>query len=83
MTQKSCAVGMRNAKLGNHLKDSMAFLFCCAVNPDLGEHHDQLFCDHAVSPSGYGGYKELCGFLQKYCKASDRILTASGALSDK
>ena len=21
MTQKSCAVGMRNAKLGNHLKD--------------------------------------------------------------
>ena len=27
MTQKSCAVGMRNAKLGNHLKDNDKGLF--------------------------------------------------------
>ena len=61
----------------------MALIFRCAVNPDLKEHHDQLFCEHAASPSCYGGYKELCGFLQKYCKASDRILTAGCALSDR
>ena len=60
----------------------MALLFRCAVNPDLEERHDQLFCELVESPSCYGGYKELCGFLQKYCKPSDRILTAGSALSD-
>ena len=60
----------------------MALIFRCAVNPDLKECRDQLFCELAGSPSCYGGYKELCDFLQKYCKASDRILTAGCALSD-
>ena len=63
-------------------KRSMALIFRCAVNPGLRERHDQLFCEHLESPSRYGGYKKLCGFLQKYCKASDRILTAGCALSD-
>ena len=61
----------------------MALIFRCAVNPDLKKHHGQLFCEHVASPSCYGGYKELCGFLQKYCKASDRILTAGCVLSDR
>ena len=60
----------------------MALIFRCAVNPDLKERHDQLFCELVESPSCYGGYKELCGFLQKYCKASDLILAAGCALSD-
>ena len=60
----------------------MALIFRCAVNPDLKERHDQLFFELVESPSCYGGYKELCGFLQKYCKASDLILVAGCALSD-
>ena len=36
MTQKSCAVGMRNAKLGNHLKAEIKVFFsssyCCYGN---------------------------------------------------
>lgn len=60
----------------------MALIFRCAVNPDLKKRHDQLFDELMESPSCYGGYKELCGFLQKYCKASDRIITAGCALSD-
>lgn len=59
----------------------MALIFRCPVHPDLKERHDQLFCEHVKSPSCYGGYKELCGFLQKYCKASDLILTAGCAWS--
>ena len=60
----------------------MALIFRCAVSPGLKERHDQLFCELVDSPSCYGCYKELCGFFQKYCKASDRILTAVCALSD-
>lgn len=60
----------------------MALIFRCAVSPGLKERHDQLFCELVDSPSCYGCYRELCGFFQKYCKASDRILTAVCALSD-
>ena len=31
MTQKSCAVGMRNAKLENHLKDVRAHCYCASL----------------------------------------------------
>lgn len=54
----------------------MALIFRCPVNSELKQRHDRLFCEYSESTSCYGGYKELCGFLQKYCKANDRILTA-------
>lgn len=60
----------------------MALIFRCGVSPGLKERHDQLFCELVDSSSCYGCYKELCGFFQKYCKTSDRILTAVCALSD-
>ena len=34
MTQKSCAVGMRNAKLGNHLKFVLSCLVSCTAERD-------------------------------------------------
>lgn len=60
----------------------MALIFRCGVSPGLKERHDQLFCELVDSSSCYGCYKELWGFFQKYCKTSDRILTAVCALSD-
>ena len=53
----------------------MALIFRCPINSDLKQRHDKLFFEHVESRSCYGGYKELKVFLQKYCKASDRILT--------
>ena len=54
----------------------MALVFRCPVNPELKQRHEQLFCELVESSFCYGGYKELCGYLHKYCKPSDRILTA-------
>lgn len=59
----------------------MALVFRCPVNPEFKQRHDQLLCEHVESFSCYGGYKQLCIYLQKYCKASDRILT-TGCTSD-
>ena len=55
----------------------MALVFRCPVDPEFKQRHEQLLYEHVESPSCYGGYKELCVYLQKYCKTSDRILTAS------
>ena len=44
MAQKSCAVGMRNAKPGNHLKDVRAHCYCASLVRTL-------FIGHALATS--------------------------------
>lgn len=52
----------------------MALIFRSPVNVHLKECYEELICENVESPSCYGGYRELCAVLHKYCKASDKIL---------
>ena len=52
----------------------MSFIFRShPIKTSLAEEYVDLLNENVGSPC-YGGYKELCRVLHKYCKTSDRIL---------
>ena len=60
----------------------MALIYRSPVNANHKESYEDLTKELAGSSFCYGGYKELCGVLHKYCKTSDHIL-AAGFACDK
>ena len=59
----------------------MALIYRCPVDTNLKVTYEELINEYVISPVCYGGYKELCGVLHKYCKTSDNIL-ATGCTCD-
>ena len=52
----------------------MALIYRSPVDSNLNVSYEELINERVRSPLCYGGYKELCGVLHKYCKTSDKIL---------